>query len=63
LDTARFASRWVEARNGAAVLLRPAQPEDAPQMVANLELVASEGIYLATERAPWTPEELAELLS
>jgi len=45
-----------------AVLVRLAVPADAASMIANVQSIAQEGIYLATERAPWSLQQLEEML-
>lgn len=35
---------------------------DAPSMIANVQSVAREGLYLATERAPWSLQQLEQML-
>lgn len=48
--------------NGGAVLVRSAAPADALEMIANVQSIAQEGIYLATERAPWSLQQLEQML-
>ncbi len=48
--------------NAGAVLVRLAVPGDALGMIANVQSIAQEGIYLATERAPWSLQQLEQML-
>lgn len=48
--------------SGASLVIRLAETADASSMLANVLEVAGEGIYLASERAPWSLEQLEQML-
>jgi RimJ/RimL family protein N-acetyltransferase len=47
----------VDLRDGRRALLRPAVRSDAEALLANINAIGAEGVYLMTERLALTPEE------
>jgi len=50
-------------KDGGSCCLRPARAGDGAGIIEAFDLVAAEGIYLAAERARWTPAEMEEIIA